>query len=150
MVTMDVRDCRVGNGSRESAARELFLLATTGLSVAAAAPDPACRFAEAHLAALRAGAAVVAVRAPASQPSRVTSVWALLARRAPELAEWAAFFEAGAAKRFLVLRGVDVVSTRVADDLLRDSVCFVGHVGEHLGFTVTGLAQVADRLVVSG
>jgi hypothetical protein len=150
MVITDVRDCQVRDSSREVAARELFELATVGLGVAAATPEPRLRFAQAYLASLRAGAAVVAVRSPATTPSRVTSVWNLLARRAPELAEWAAFFQAGSARRFLVIRGVEAVTTRQADDLLRDSVCFVGHVGEHLGFTVAGLAQVADRLVVSG
>jgi hypothetical protein len=45
----------------------------------------------------------------------------LLERVAPELAEWAAFFAAGAAKRAAAEAGhLRVVSDRDADDLVRD------------------------------
>ena len=66
------------------------------------------RYATAHLAALRAAAAVLAVRAqPApGRRSRMTSVWALLTRVAPELEEWAVFFAAGAAKRAAAEAGI--------------------------------------------
>ena len=62
------------------------------------------RYAHAHVAALRATAALLAARAtPVTGQSRRRSAqrnaWVLLAEVAPELAEWASFFSAGAAKR---------------------------------------------------
>jgi len=53
---------------------------------------------------------------------------------APALAEWAAFFAAGAAKRAAAEAGLPrAVTTREADDLLRDSETFLGLVEEALG-----------------
>jgi hypothetical protein len=50
----------------------------------------------------------------------------LLTQVAPELAEWAAFFAAGATKRAAAEAGLDrSVSAREADDLLRDSETFL-------------------------
>jgi SAV_6107-like HEPN len=90
---------------------------------------PARRFAVAHLAALRAAAAVLGVRGQPGGPvgaGRLRSAWALLAKVAPELAEWAAFFAAGAAKRPAAEAGLaNVVTQREADDLLRDAHRFV-------------------------
>lgn len=137
------------NQPQLGAARELFDLASQDLVLAAAAPAPHQRFVAAQLAALRAGAAVVAVRAPGSKRGKAVNVWDLLAHEAPQLAEWAAFFQAGAARGQLVVSGFAIVSSREADDLLRDAVTFVQLVGDLFGFFVPGLAQVADRLVVS-
>lgn len=99
------------------------------------APD---RYATAHLAALRAAAAVLAARArperPGSRRSRPTSVWVLLPAVAPELAEWAAFFAAGAAKRAAAEAGLPrAVTQREADDLLRDAQAFLAVVEVTLG-----------------
>ena len=45
---------------------------------------------------------------------------------APELTEWAAFFAAGAGKRAAAEAGITrVISSREADDLLRDSEAFL-------------------------
>ncbi len=111
--------------------------ARQGLAAAAAEPSPAHRYVAAHLAALRAAAAVVSARAePGGRPRRrgPHSVWELLPRVAPALAEWAAFFAAGAAKRAAVEAGLPrAVSAREADDLLRDSETFLGLVEEALG-----------------
>jgi len=53
---------------------------------------------------------------------------------APALAEWAAFFAAGAAKRAAAEAGLPrAVTTREADDLLRDSETFLALVEEALG-----------------
>jgi hypothetical protein len=53
---------------------------------------------------------------------------------APELAEWAAFFAAGAAKRAAAEAGIQrVVSTREADDMLRDAERFLAVVETGLG-----------------
>jgi hypothetical protein len=81
------------------------------------------RYIGAYLAALRAAAAVVAVRAkPDRSRTRPVSVWALLASVAPELREWAAFFAACSRTRAAVQAGVTrLVSTRDADDLVRQA-----------------------------
>lgn len=142
-------DLTAERAARMGSARELFELAVEGLAMAAGPTRSSQRFSVAYLAALRAGAAVVALGSPAARPRQAASVWSLLARLAPELAEWAAFFEAGAPKRSLVARGTVVVSAREADDLLRDAVTFVGRIGDLLGFPAAGLAQMADRLAVS-
>jgi hypothetical protein len=111
--------------------------ARQGLASAAEEPAPANRYVAAHLAALRAAAAVVSARAePNSGPRRrgPRSVWELLPRVAPALSEWAAFFAAGAAKRAAAEAGLPrAVTAREADDLLRDSEIFVGLVEEALG-----------------
>ncbi len=112
------------------AAQDLIAAAVRGLHDAAMAPSPAGRYAAAHLAALRAAAAVLAARArPSKSRGRLRSVWVLLPGVAPELIEWAGFFAAGAAKRAAVDAGLDhVVSRREADDLLRDTETFVTRV----------------------
>ncbi|MQA09309.1 MAG: hypothetical protein GEU98_12320 [Pseudonocardiaceae bacterium] len=89
--------------------------------------DPPYRFAGAYLAALRAGAAVLAARGrPHRGRSRPVSVWTLLGTIAPELGEWAAFFDANSATRAAVQAGITRgVSTRAADDLVRQSTQFL-------------------------
>src|SRR6266545_4202861 len=108
-----------------------------GLVAAALEPSPAARYVAAHLAALRAAAAVVSARAQPGSGTRrrgPRSVWELLPRVAPALAEWAAFFAAGAAKRAAAEAGLPrAVTAREADDLLRDSETFLGLVEEALG-----------------
>lgn len=115
---------------------ELLRLARQGLEEAAMTRQDGLRYATAHLAALRAAAAVLAVRAqPApGRRNRMTSVWALLTRVAPDLGEWAAFFAAGATRRAAAEAGIPrVVSTRDADDLLRAAEQFTGVVEVALG-----------------
>jgi hypothetical protein len=109
-------------------ARELLALARTNLTEAAAM-QPGMRYATAHLAALRAAAAVLAGRAvPArhGQRAHVTSVWVLLVQVAPELTEWAAHFADTSSKRAAAEAGIPrVVTDRDADDLLRQAEQFV-------------------------
>jgi hypothetical protein len=108
------------------AALSLFEQARHELAAAQAADEPAQRYASAHLAALRAAAAVVAVRAQPDRRRRQLSVWALLARVSPELREWAAFFAAGSRTRAAVQAGVTrLVSARDADDLVRQCAQFI-------------------------
>lgn len=98
--------------------------------------DPAQRFASAHLAALRATAAVLATRAQPEtrRPRRPASAWALLTVVAPELAEWAAFFAAGATKRAAAEAGLPEAATqREADDLVREVETFVRIVERSVG-----------------
>lgn len=113
------------------AARELLAAGSPELL-----DDPGARYARAHLAALRAAAAVLAAR---GRPGRrrsggVRSAWVLLAEVAPELAEWAAFFAAGAGKRAAAEAGLrGVVTDREADDLVREAETFLGIVARLLG-----------------
>ena len=140
----------------------LLGLARRGLAEATGTAAPGQRYALAHLAALRAAAAVLARRArpapaggaaaagpgtaappaPAaagSRRGRPTSAWVLLADVAPELAEWAGFFAAGAHKRAAAEAGLaGVVTPREADDLLRDANSFLAVVE-----TTLGLGQAA-------
>ncbi|MGA8115407.1 MAG: SAV_6107 family HEPN domain-containing protein [Actinocatenispora sp.] len=116
--------------------RELLALARRGLAEAAETRPDGQRHATAHLAALRAAAAVLVARArpTPSRRGRPTSVWALLAMVAPEMAEWAALFAAGAAKRSAAEAGIlRVVTTRQADDLCHDAERFVAAVEISLG-----------------
>ena len=86
------------------------------------------RYVGAHLAALRAAAAVVAARAEpiGGRRRRPQSVWELLPKVEPALREWDAFFAAGAAKRAAAEAGLPrAVSAREADELLRDAGSFV-------------------------
>jgi hypothetical protein len=104
------------------------------LVAAVRAATPGERYVAAHLAALRGAAAVLAVRGRPSQRGGPRSVWEVLPRVAPELAEWAAFFDAGAARRAAVEAGRDdVVTPRGADDLVRDAETFLVLVEAALG-----------------
>src|SRR4051794_5756233 len=106
----------------------LLALARRGLVEAMSFDRPAERYATAHLAAMRAAAAVLACRArPAgSRRSKPTSAWVLLAGVAPELGEWAGFFAAGARKRAAAEAGLTTaVTPREADDLVRDAETFL-------------------------
>lgn len=115
------------------AARDLLADASRGLGRACDAPDPADRYAIAHLAALRAAAAVLAARARPTRGRR-GSVWTLMTQVAPEFAEWAAFFAAGSAKRQAVQAGLPAgVSPREADDLVRQVAVFLALVGDSMG-----------------
>lgn len=123
--------------------------ARRGLREAAQTPASADRYAAAHLAALRAAAAVLAARAHTTDPRarrrRPTSAWVLLAAVAPELGEWAAFFAAGASKRAAAEAGVErAVTPREADDLVRDAETFLALVETTLGMlpgpTLTAVA----------
>lgn len=117
------------------AAIDLLDRAHEGLEAARRATTPGERFVSAHLAALRSAASVLAVRGRPRRPGGVLNVWQVLPRVAPELAEWAAFFSAGAPRRAAVEAGrVDAVSAREADDLLRDAETF-----EHLVAGCLGL-----------
>lgn len=114
-------------------ADDLLMSARRSLTEASIAPTAGERYAAAHLAALRAAAAVLAARSrPSSRRSRVLSVWVVLPQVAPQLGEWAAFFAAGARKRTAAEAGLDIVSHREADDLVRDADTFLVRVCEVL------------------
>ncbi len=114
----------------------------TSLREAIMSTDVGLRYAQAHVSALRATAALLAARArPTATTSRrgrasQRNAWVLLAEVAPEFSEWAAFFSAGAAKRAAAEAGSRrAVTEREADDLVRDADRFLGLVEESLGLT---------------
>lgn len=134
--------------------RDLLAGAARELLAAGSADEAGSRYAHAHLAALRAAAAVLAARAAAqprsSRGSRLRSAWVLLAEVAPELGEWAGFFAAGAAKRAAAEAGVrGVVTDREADDLVREAETFLALVARTLGVVhqpllgTTGIAHAS-------
>ncbi|MFJ7207583.1 SAV_6107 family HEPN domain-containing protein [Streptomyces sp. NPDC098789] len=121
------------------AAAELLDKARRGLAEAALLPAPNERYATAHLAALRAAAAVLAARGrpepvhPRRRP-RIRSAWEVLPQVAPELTEWSALFASGAARRARAEAGIaDAASNRDADDLVRATAMFLRLVDRMLG-----------------
>jgi hypothetical protein len=118
-----------------TAAVDLLADARRALHAAAAAALPAERYATAHRAALRATAAVLAVRTrPTNRRRGPQAAWSLLVEVAPELSEWAAFFAANAGKRAAAEAGLlRAVTAREADDLLREAETFLALVETTLG-----------------
>jgi hypothetical protein len=111
-------------------ARDLMSLSARTLTEASLISDAPTRYVTAHLAALRAAAAVLAARAlpEKRRRTRVRNTWVLLPKVAPELTEWAEFFSATAVMRARLESGIDQVSPRAADDLVRDAENFLGTV----------------------
>ena len=131
-----------GSGARPRArvapsALALLDSARYGLAAAEGEVSARGRYVSAHLAALRAAAAVVAARADPGTSTRrrkPLSVWELLPKVEPALSEWAAFFAAGAAKRAAAEAGLPrAVSPREADELLRDAETFLSRAENALG-----------------
>ncbi|MGH3866269.1 MAG: SAV_6107 family HEPN domain-containing protein [Pseudonocardiaceae bacterium] len=122
---------------RPPSVRILLTKARQGLLDAEYAARPVDRYAQAHLAALRAAAAVLAARARPRNRSQPTSAWTLLATVAPELAEWSTFFAATSATRAAAEAGAHrLVTDRDADDLVRQ-------VGEFLTLASHAVARTS-------
>ena len=111
--------------------------AASSLREAITSTDIGMRYAHAHVAALRATAALLAARArptPGSRRRPQRNAWVLLTEVAPEFSEWAVFFSAGATKRAAAEAGSRrAVTEREADDLVRDADRFLALVEESLG-----------------
>ncbi|MCA5893161.1 colicin transporter [Isoptericola sp. NEAU-Y5] len=100
------------------------------LAAAATASDPAERFEHGHLAALRAAAAVVALRGRPSPRTGARSVWDMLARVEPDLAPWAGYFASGARLRVAIEAGHgEQVTARRAAELVACAEDFRDEVG---------------------
>lgn len=109
-----------------SAAAVLDLLDRSRESLIDARHEPLTerRYQIAHLAALRAAAAVLAARSRPAVGGRssvrgMVTVWDLIPALAPELSEWSGVFARCTSSR------EDRVSTREADDLVRDAERFL-------------------------
>jgi hypothetical protein len=118
---------------------QLLAIARQGLAEAAQTRPDGMRYAAAHLAALRAAAALLAARAvpdPKDRRSPVRSAWTLLAHVAPEFSDWAGYFASSSTTRAAAEAGIPrVVSPREADDLLTAAEQFVSLVENSLGVT---------------
>ena len=112
---------------------ELLDRAQASLLHASQAGEVGERYVLAHLAGLRAAAAVLAARTRPASSSRPRSVWEVLPTLAPDLTEWAVFFAASARQRAAVERGDRVLPAREADDLVRQAEIFIEVVQEALG-----------------
>lgn len=117
-----------------SAAHECLERAERALAQARGSDKDNWRYIYAHMAALRVAAAVLAMRAHPRSVRGRRNAWKLLADVAPELAEWADFFAAGAAKRTTAeLATSAVVTSREADDLIRAAEQFIAVAEQCLG-----------------
>ncbi|MFJ7265847.1 SAV_6107 family HEPN domain-containing protein [Streptomyces sp. NPDC099050] len=134
------------------AALDLLTKAHEGLAEAALLTRPNERYATAHLAALRAAAAVLAARGrpepahPRRRP-RIRSAWEVLPEIAPELTEWSALFASGAARRARAEAGIAGAATgRDADDLVRAVAMFLRLVERMLSLRPPAPAGPAQAL----
>ncbi|MFC4589773.1 SAV_6107 family HEPN domain-containing protein [Sphaerisporangium corydalis] len=141
-----------GEGPRVSQTVRAHLAdAHSCLADAAAAGTPAERYVSAHLAALRAAAAILAAlpRPMDGRRRRLRSAWELLPEAEPRLAQWAAYFAVSATKRASAEAGmVRVVSARDADELITEADTFVGVVEGILG--VPGQSALPVRAPLAG
>lgn len=138
LASQQVSSFPVGPHTLPATTHSYLLRSAESLSEAVASPDVATRYACAHVAALRAAAALLSARArPAGgRRGKQKNAWILLAEVAPELGEWATFFAAGAAKRAAAEAGSSrAVTEREADDLVRDADRFLALVEQSLGLT---------------
>ena len=112
--------------------------AAESLREAITSTDVPQRYALAHVSALRATAALLAARAqplPVAK-RRQKNAWVLLTEVAPEFSEWATFFSACTSKRLAAEIGMPgAVTTREADDLLREADRFLVLIESALGLT---------------
>ncbi|MBC7290127.1 MAG: colicin transporter [Actinotalea sp.] len=111
------------------------------LVAAQLAGEPHDRFRHAHLAALRAAAAVLP--STTGRRGRPRPVWEQLAGVAPELGEWAAFFADGAAARAAVEAGrTGAVDAGRADRTLAAAEDFQDVVRRRWGLPLTAAGPV--------
>ena len=115
------------------AGKDLLRTALIALDDAYQAPTAADRYVAAHVAALRAGAALLATRAKPTRSSRIRSVWQMLPTIAPELQEWCTYFALIGQRRVFVESGREHVTQRQADDLMRDAEAFTEQIAGILG-----------------
>lgn len=122
---------------------DLLARADAELLAAQYSSEPWEQFSHAHLAALRAGAALVASRGRPSGRRSPRSVWGMVELAAPELADWAQHFADAARLRSAVEAGrFDAVTAHRAEQALCDAEDFVDAVRG----TVEAPDEQADRV----
>ena len=134
---MTTRTTNAPRAPLASTALDLLDRSRASLLSACRADTVAERYVEAHLAALRAAAALLAARSKPSRGAQLRSVWEVLPQVAPELTEWAVFFAASAKRRAAFERGSAGPGVREADDLLRQSETFFELVQGGLGLPMS-------------
>ena len=134
---MTTRTANAPRAPLASTALDLLDRSRASLLSACRADTVAERYVEAHLAALRAAAALLAARSKPSRGAQLRSVWEVLPQVAPELTEWAVFFAASAKRRAAFERGSAGPGVREADDLLRQSETFFELVQGGLGLPMS-------------
>ena len=93
---------------------------------------PAERYLTAQLAAGQVAAVVIGARVSRPRPQR-RNVWQVVRDIAPELGEWAGYFHAVQGKCDVVRAGASaIVTSREADDLVRDAYAFADAVEQRL------------------
>lgn len=100
---------------------DLMTRAREGLHAAERLDLPADRYAQAHLAAMRATAALLGARSARVRAAGPRSVWEELPGVAPELGEWATRFQASGRRRLALERGAGTVDAAEADELVGDA-----------------------------
>jgi hypothetical protein len=142
MGARSAQDAATATGA--AATLDLLDRARHSLLEACQSEEVARRYDQAQLGALRAAAAVVATRVTSTHRSAgqsgPRSLWELLPTVAPELSEWAGFFDVVGARRH------HDHSAREADDLLRQSELFLDLVCRTLGLPVP--VEASDHLLV--
>ncbi|WP_432559181.1 SAV_6107 family HEPN domain-containing protein [Granulicoccus sp. GXG6511] len=94
---------------------------------------PAERYLTALLAVGQVAAVIIGARLDRAKPQR-RNLWQVVVEIAPELGEWAAYFHALQGKRDAVRAGaISLVTSREADDLVRDAHAFADLVEQRLG-----------------
>lgn len=123
---------------------DLVARSHVALTEACTAVTSSQRYATAHLAALRAAAALLAWKAPRSLGAGPRSAWVALAQHAPELSEWAAFFTETGRRSRAITAGLGIPTAREADDLVRQAESFLAIVLDQAG--LAPLAPVSSRM----
>jgi len=127
-----------------AATEQLLRRADAELLAARFTADPDERFVHAHLAALRAAAALVAAWGVPTRRRGPRAVWELLARTAPEFEPWTAYFASGASLRQDIEAGLDgVVSERRAGEILATAEDFVDEI--RIALESASAAGAAER-----
>lgn len=119
-----------------TAVLHLWDRARDGWGQAAMAETPADRYIGAHLAALRAGAALLAAHQVPGPRSRPRSVWELLPQVAPELTDWALYYTGTGRRRVKLEQGTGTVEEQEAHDLVVQAERFIELVRELLDIPV--------------
>lgn len=108
--------------------------------------DANLRFSLSHRSALRMAAAVLAAHLPTlgsrepAPPAGTPSVWVLVCRVAPALAEWAGYYSRQTGLKQAAEAGSPVITSRMADDAVREACQFI-----HDAVTVLGSAAAQRR-----
>lgn len=125
---------------------QLLARADGELVAAQLTSQPWERYLHAHLAAMRAGAAVLAVRGAPGGRGAPRDVWGMLDRQAPELTAWSAYFAQGAALRSAAEAGrLEAVGAARATEAVAAAEVFVEAVRSLVDADDVGASSASGR-----